>query len=59
MSIHYDEKGKFFTSVISKEPIFVEIQTITHRIEGNIYKRPDDRVKEAVNRKTNSSRLLI
>jgi tyrosine-protein phosphatase YwqE len=49
MSIRFDEKGKFFTSVVSKEPIRVVIQTVTHRIEGNIFKRPDERIKETVN----------
>jgi hypothetical protein len=50
MSVRYDEKGKFFTSVVTKEPLLVVIQTVAHRIEGNIYTRPDDRAKEAVNR---------
>lgn len=53
MSIHYDEKGKFFTDVVSKEPHLVIIQTLIHRIEGQIYARHEERVKDAINDKEN------
>lgn len=49
MSIHYDAKGKFFTPVVTKDPIPVIIQTLLHRIEGILYIKPDDRVTDAVN----------
>lgn len=49
MSIWYDEKGKFFTQVVSKEPYPVIIQTLLHRIEGNIYSRQDERIKDSIN----------
>ena len=49
MNTHYDEKGKFFTPVVSKYPVHVIIQTLLNRIEGNIYIRPDERSKDAVN----------
>ena len=49
MSIHYDEKGKFFTPVVTKEPTPVIIQTLLHRIEGKYHIRPDDRVTDAIN----------
>jgi hypothetical protein len=52
MSIRYDEKGKFFTQVISKDPYPVIIQTLMHRIEGNIYVRHDERIKDAINAET-------
>ena len=46
MTIHYDEKGKFFTNVVSKEKIPVIIQTTTNKVEGNIHVRLDDRIKD-------------
>jgi len=49
MSIHYDEKGKFFTDVILKEAVPVIIQTHTNRIRGNIYVRPGERIKDQIN----------
>jgi hypothetical protein len=48
MSIRFDEKGKYFTSVISKEPRPVLIQTLLHRIEGSVYTRQDERFKDAM-----------
>jgi hypothetical protein len=44
MKIHFDDKGKFFTDIISKTPVPANIQTISHRIEGIIYTREDKRV---------------
>jgi Family of unknown function (DUF6812) len=49
MSIHYDEKGKFFTDVILKEAVPVIIQTPTNRIRGNIYVKPGERIKDQIN----------
>lgn len=49
MSIRFDDKGKFFTEVISKETTPVIIQTPTHRIEGNIHIRPGQRLKDEIN----------
>jgi len=50
MSTHFDEKGKFFTPVITKEPVPVMIQTVMHRINGNIYVRPEERIKDELDR---------
>lgn len=50
MVTHFDEKGKFFTPVITKNPVAVIIQTITHRISGNIHIRPDERIKDELDR---------
>ena len=50
MKIRYDEKGKFFTDVISKNPVSVTVQTLTHRIHGKMHVRPDERVKDELNR---------
>jgi hypothetical protein len=49
MSIHFDEKGKFFTDLIMKEAVPVLIQTATNRIKGNLYVRPGERIKDQVN----------
>jgi hypothetical protein len=50
MSLHYDEKGKFFTDYVSKDAISAIIQTITHRIRGNLYLRSGERVSDMLNR---------
>lgn len=50
MTIHYDEKGKFFTDVITKDSVPSIIQTLTHRIEGCIHVRQDQRTKEALDK---------
>lgn len=49
MSTMYDQSGKIFTHVIAKEPVKVIIRTRTSRIEGEIYKKHDERVSDAVN----------
>ncbi len=46
MSIEYDDKGKYYTDVIQKEPLRAAIQTATHLIRGTIYVRRDDRLKD-------------
>lgn len=49
MNIRFDEKGKFFTEVVSKEAVPVIIQTPTHQIHGNIHVRPGQRLKDEIN----------
>ncbi|MDT8897761.1 hypothetical protein QYE77_05735 [Thermanaerothrix sp. 4228-RoL] len=46
MVTQFDEKGKFFTRVITKRPVNVVIQTPTHRIYGQVHVRPDERLKD-------------
>jgi hypothetical protein len=46
MTIEYDDNGKFFTDVVTKIPISVLIQTVTHRIHGNIHVTRDQRLKD-------------
>jgi hypothetical protein len=53
MTIHYDEKGKFFTDIISKKSVPVIIQTNTHRIEGSVHVRRGDRLSDELDRETN------
>jgi hypothetical protein len=50
MNTRYDEKGKFFTDLITKDAVPAVIQTITHRIVGKVYLRPEERLIDAVNR---------
>ena len=49
MTVHYDEKGKFFTEVVSKESLPVIIQTDHNFIRGNYHIPPDARVKDDLN----------
>lgn len=46
MTFEYDDKGKFFTDVISKIPVAAIVQTTSHRIEGSIHIRRDERIKD-------------
>jgi len=46
MSFEYDEKGKFFTNVVSKFPVSALVQTTTHLIRGTIHIRQGERVKD-------------
>ena len=46
MTIEYNEKGKFFTNVISKETVPAKIQTLTHLIEGDVHVRQGQRLKD-------------
>jgi hypothetical protein len=46
MAINYDDKGKKFTNVVSKETVEARIQTTTHFIEGEIHVRRDCRLKD-------------
>jgi predicted esterase YcpF (UPF0227 family) len=50
MSIRYDEEGKIFTNIIPKEILHAVIQTVNQRILGNVYVRPEDRLKDELNR---------
>jgi hypothetical protein len=45
-----DEKGKIFTEVVTKMPISIMMQTTTHRVLGNIHVRPDQRLKDELDR---------
>jgi hypothetical protein len=49
MVTQFDEKGKIFTNIISKRPVRVIIQTTSHCIRGEIYVRPDERLKDELN----------
>lgn len=49
MVTQYDDKGKIFTQVVSKEPIEVKIMTQHNLISGLIHVRRDIRIKDELN----------
>lgn len=49
MTTHYNEKGKFFTDVVAKDEVPVILQTKSHRIEGTLHVRLEDRIKDELN----------
>lgn len=46
MTIEYDDKGKYYTDIITKVPVPATIQTVTHRLHGSIHVREDQRLKD-------------
>ena len=50
MSFEYDEKGKFFTEVVAKVPVTTLIQTTNQLIRGKVHIRPDQRLKDELDR---------
>ncbi len=56
MKIEFDEKGKYYTDIVSKDALPATIQTQTHRIRGNIYVREEERVKDALEKSGHLSR---
>jgi hypothetical protein len=57
MTIRFDEKGKFFTDVITKEAVAVVIQTVGFIIHGRVHVRPNERLKDELN--TNEQFLAV
>lgn len=48
MNADYDEKGKYFTAVIKKHPLPVEIQTTSHLVRGQVHVRNGERLKDSL-----------
>lgn len=46
MSLEFNEKGKYFTDIISKTAVPVIIQTVSDRIEGCVHVRLEGRLKD-------------
>ena len=46
MTFEYDEKGKFFTEIVSKVAIPATVQTTMQLIRGQIHVRRDQRIKD-------------
>ena len=49
MNDQFDEKGKIFTNVVTKNPVPVIIQTANQSIHGEIYIKPESRLKDDLN----------
>lgn len=49
MFASFEDKGKIFTQVITKEPKDVIIQTTSHQIHGKIHIKPEERLKDELN----------
>jgi hypothetical protein len=49
MSVRYDDKGKYFTDVVTKDRIPSIIHTLVSRIQGNLHVEIDQRVKDELN----------
>ena len=50
MSIEYDEKGKFFTEVVSKTPVNAVIRTTAQLVRGQVHVRQGERLKDELDR---------
>ena len=50
MSIDYNDKGKYFTEVVQKVSVLTLVQTTTHLIRGRVHIRPDERLKNELDR---------
>lgn len=50
MTLFFDEKGSKFSDVISKITVPATVQTLTHRIQGNIHIREWERIRDALNK---------
>lgn len=46
MDLRIDEKGKYFTQRVTKDTLLAVIRTADRTIVGNIYVRPDRRIKD-------------
>jgi hypothetical protein len=46
MSIEYDEKGKYYTDVVTKVAVPAIIQTTDHLIRGQVHVRQGERLKD-------------
>jgi hypothetical protein len=48
MSIQYDDKGKVFSHIVTKDVILARIQTVTSLITGEIYVEHNKRIKDVL-----------
>ncbi len=47
--MRYGPRGKYFTEVVSKEPVSVLIRTRSGKVEGQIYVHPERRLLDEIN----------
>ena len=50
MATEYDDKGKYFTDIISKLAIVATVQTVVQKIEGSIHVRLNERISDELDR---------
>jgi len=50
MATEYDDKGKYFTDIISKLAIVATVQTVVQKIEGSIHVRLNERITDELDR---------
>jgi hypothetical protein len=50
MTIEFDEKGKFFTDVVSKVAVDAVVQTTMQLIRGKVHVREGERIKDELDR---------
>lgn len=50
MNVEYDEKGKFYTDVISKVAMPATLQTTNQLVKGFIHVRHGERIKDELDR---------
>lgn len=48
MTIEYDEKGKFYTDIVTKVAVPTIIQTTNHLIRGLVHVRQGERLKDEI-----------
>ncbi|HNP70222.1 MAG TPA: hypothetical protein PLO33_05955 [Kouleothrix sp.] len=56
MDMRFDEKGKFYTPRVAKDTLPALIRTVDQVIVGQVYVRPDKRIKDDLSEDT--SRFL-
>jgi len=50
MTIEYDDKGKYYTDIVKKQPVPVVVQTVTHLLRGQVHVREGERLKNELER---------
>ena len=50
MTIEYDDKGKYYTSVVKKLPVPAVMQTVTHLVRGFVHVIQGERLKNELER---------
>ena len=50
MVLEFDDKGKFFTDIITKDKILTHIQTPSYYIRGYVHVRKDERLSDELNK---------
>ena len=50
MATQYDDKGKYFTDIVSKLAVEATVQTVVQKIEGSIHVRVNERITDELDR---------